>query len=666
MKFANKIQKTNKKIPFYAKTLAAKLYEYKGINYYPYFINQRFSFIFLFLFIISLLLSGCIQKSSMQQYIPSENLKFVENQFITSNTCQVMVCQFKEKTLMEKIKDWLGNLIDLKESKIPSLAGGNCSFKKFDLTKQKDQEELTNLINRGLNESDSLNFTQLFMIGTESSILVGEEFKSYCNGNLGFMIIDVDPSKMLRDTEIGRDDYKTNALRANCILNYTTIPFYRIYNLQSGFISLFSESLNGVGPVFISPGYGFSTNPSKFRRFYDVNPSNPSGSFQSIKNWCDNCITVAVINFNDTSTLEFYKQSGDLNYIDIIGFTVDINNFTTCDAKRIIIGKDDSIKSFAQNITSLYHKPVMVLGISLKEIQPDSDRVCEWTNDSIADFYQQLFKSIPFLAKSGVIGISIISNPNSMPSLAFNTSAFFCSIYYNKEVSKPYYIPAIFSIEGDVLSGCNRYTDNSNLLSISDLDIDSLRKIKISKIEYDSCNNIVYVPPLPATEPGQPIQPGQPSQPGQDTQPIQPPSLPPIDSPNYNLAFEIQELASRNNIDYYLLLAALNYFNQIKEPVSSFKLIDSHCLCSDLSGAQYNRCCIAETLSYYYYKPSVARAAGSDTDLRRYLALYGLITGDTGLNAEIYRITNTEISDMYLRNPFVDKILKSGSTVKIE
>jgi len=611
-----------------------------------------------------LFFSGCIQHSQITQYAP-EKLTFESQSFFSSNTCKVMVCQYKEKSLVEKVIDWFGNLIGQKETKVPSLAGGNCSFKEFDLTLQQDKKNLDNLFLSALNSSSNiLNFTQIVMIGTEASIIKGEEFKSYCNGNLGFMIIDTDLSKMVIDPNTQTDDYKTNALRAECILNSSTIPFYRIYSYKPSY-SLFAEALKDKGPVFIAPGYGFSTNSTRFSRYSSFNPTNPSGLFTSIKAWCPNCMTVAVVQFNDSETLNFYKQSGDINNIDVIGFTVDVNSFETCDTFKILLDSNNSVKSFAQNITSLYHKPVMILSISIKEgnvYNSQSEVICEWTNESIADFYQQLFRSIPYLTKSGVIGIGLI--PNTNIPLAFNTSAYFCSIYYNKDVQKPYFVPVIFSKEGDVLSGCNKYIERSNFIAMPNIDDPNLfKQIKLSKVEYQTCSNIVYTPPI------QPPQPGETPQPSPQPSPEPTPSLPPLPSPGestYDKAVEFQELATNNKIDYYLLLAALNYYNQIKEPVSSLSLMNSHCTCSGLSDAKYNRCCIAETLSYYYYKKDVVHAAGTDTDFRKYLALYGLIAGDAGLSAEIYRKTNPEISENYLRNPFIDNILKSGSTVKVE
>ena len=736
---------------------------------------------------------GCIKKQPpLSQYLKVETINSFQKQYESVNNCTVMVCDYGSFTT--KIWDKITGLFS--DTTKPSLLDKKCSFISFNLDDSTQTEKLNNLIGKTREAQPSIKFIQPFMIGTGQSVFMGDEAFGRCQGMLGINVIDLNAIASAQIYDSLSDKFEDIN---QCILQTGTIPLYKFQKWDSGFLTSLIKSLNNEGPVFISPGFGFKVNnqPS----YPIIQPAY--GSFSLIKSQCKNCITVLTVQYGDFDTIEKYKSfSLDWDNIDVIGFIVNVNNFSSCTPEVVILG-NDSIKSFAQNLTERYRKPVLVLDISIKE-GPNSANTCNWTNNSIGLFYDRLIRYNPELVSSGIIGISS-KDISQLPVEGLNSFSLFCSIYYSTSASTSFVSPIIFSQKGDVISLCSTYdygtsmgmlgdvvdytkslsptykeekcfekicmdtasAGSAGLFSVDNCEKDSLLIGSIASMKFvdqslliagldqsgyyqsnpfltyqAKCSCSEYVPdskeynicciaeslssymqiakandiknekwiaysalyglkygesslksefnkiksskgdpqislslmkmnkirtvcsicqniPTPST-------PSQPSQPPQSSKPSQPPSLPPSESPAYNKALEIQTLATNNKIDYYLLLAALNYYNQIKEPVSSLSLMNSHCACSGLSDAQYNRCCIAETLSYYYYKKDVVQAAGTDTDFRKYLALYGLITGDAGLSAEIYRKTNPEISENYLRNPFIDNILKSGSTVKVE
>ena len=580
------------------------------------------SYLLLLLIFSSLFLYGCIKKATFTSYLSAEAIEYQQKEIKEVNTCTALVCDYKEASILTKVWDsFLGMFTSEEKTGVASLAGGNCSLRKFDLSQSTQKSALESIINSGSDTTKTNGtFIHTVMIGTGDSAFMGEELKSICGGNLGFVILELDSQTV--------DAGEVESL-SECILDSGTIPFYKYDYL--GFPSLLAEAANRKGAAFISPGFGYSTKSS----LNAENVRNPSGTFSSIKSWCPKCLTVATIKFNDTETLEFYKSSGDMNSIDIIGFTMDVNSMQSCEPNTVIYYDDEqgsSIKSFAQHVIENYGKPTMVLDIDVK-LGPNREETCTWTNTTIGDFYQALIKAIPALSRSGVIGVSI-RDISSIPTEGLNSLGLFCTIYYSSSSSASAYSSfAIFSEKGDsVASQCNQYGYNNEILNLEAADYKS---ISLQRTVSDKqCGNLFCID-MPGVLPG-----------------------------SFDAGYCIQNslfikgMASQNKIDASVLMAALAYKGQYESesvPARDLYLVNSHCSCDTYEGVQKSICCVAETLAYYDGRAKISYS--EDPLTRAYLSLYGIVSGDSGFNGEL---SNRLYSEYYLPNPFVEGLLSNA------
>lgn len=591
------------------------------------------SYCLLLLFVSLIFLNGCIKRANFSSYLSAESISYSAAELKEVNTCTALVCDYKESSMFAKIWDsFLGIFSSEEEIGIASLSGGNCSLMSFDLSQTKQKEALTTIIDSGSDTSKiDGRFIQTVMIGTGDSAFMGEELKSLCGGNLGFVILELESQTV--------DAAEVESL-SECILDSGTIPFYKYDYL--GFPSLLADAVNKKGVAFISPGFGYSTKNA----LNTENVRNPSGTFSSIKSWCPKCLTVAVVRFNDTETLDFYKSAGDMNSIDVIGFTVDLNSFETCEPNVVLynkeydadlnVEKDSSIKAFAQHVIENYGKPTMVLDIDVRE-GSNQDGSCTWTNNTMGDFYQALIKSIPALSRSGVLGVSI-KDISSLPTEGLNSLGLFCTIYYSSSSPTSTYSSfAIFSEAGDnVASQCNQYGYNNEIL---DLEAADYKTINLQRVVSDNqCGNLFCIE-LPGVTVGS------------------------FDSTNcvQNSLF-IKSMASQNKIDASILMAALAYKGQYDSegfPARELYLVNSHCSCEGYSGIQKSICCVAETLAYYDNRAKISYS--EDPLSRAYLSLYGIVSGDSGFNGEL---SNRLYNEYYLPNPFVEGLLSNARAAR--
>ncbi len=594
---------------------------------------MKSNYLLLLLAFSTLFLFGCIKKATFTSYLSAETIEYQQKEVKEVNTCTALICDYKEASIFTKIWDSLVSMFTSeKKIGVASLAGGNCSLKKFDLTQSTQKSALEAIINSGSNTMKSTGtFIQTVMIGTGDSVFVGEEFKSLCGGNLGFIILKLESQKV---------DASEVEFLSDCILSSGTIPFYKYNYLE--YPSLLAEAANKKGAAFIAPGFGYSIK----RSLNTENVRSPSGTFSSIKSWCPKCLTVAVVRFNDTETLDFYKASGDMDSIDVVGFTVDVNSFESCEPNIILyskeydadsnVKKDSSIKAFAQHVIETYGKPTMILDIDVRQ-GTNQKETCTWTNTTIGDFYQALIKSISALSRSGVIGISI-KDISSLPKEGLNSLGLFCTIYYSSSSPTSTYSSfAVFSEAGDnVASQCNQYGYNNDIL---DLEVTDYNKINLQKtVSTTQCGNLFCI----------------------DMQSVLPGSF----DAGYCMqnSLFIKNMASENKIDASVLMAALAYKGQYDSggiPARELFLSNPHCSCDTYEGIQKNICCVAQTLGYYENKAK--NSFPNDSLVRAYLSLYGIVSGDNGFNGEI---SNRIYNEYYMPNPFVEGLLSNAKSVR--
>ncbi|MFN6992523.1 MAG: hypothetical protein ACK4MM_07380, partial [Fervidobacterium sp.] len=470
----------------------------------------------------------------------------------------------------------------------------------FDLENQNNVTRLNSLTGKTGLKSDTSEFIQPVMIGIGESVYSGDKFFEACEGHLGINMVDISslPNELKSDSVEKR--YKDVN---KCILESGTIPFYKYGRLQGQTI-LLAKILDGTGPVFISPGFGY--NKLKF----DPNIVSPLGSFSTFKLNCENCLVVATINYGDFETLDYYKQyDSEWNSIDVIAFTVNISSLSSCEPIIVIVG-ENSIKAFAQNITEKYHKPVMVI-VSGSE----GDNVvgnCTWTNVSIAKFHDYLIRYIPELTSSGVIAV-ISSDSSQLPSEAYNSFGMLCSIYYSAPTPKFNFASySIFSNRGDVPSLCDLYNKPTSMFMLGDiLNYSSIQLIPTQKEE--KCTSKLFYD-LQGLSQGVFFT----SYCSKDNE-------------------SIFNLASKHFLDtslYMAVIAKLGYYQS-----DSLGEYEHHCstLCDQYLGKEKELCCLAETMVYYRNKTLNKKSSIDDLSLA-YFVTYGTLRGESAFNQELNKI----------------------------
>ncbi|MEM3369573.1 MAG: hypothetical protein QXE90_01835 [Candidatus Micrarchaeia archaeon] len=599
--------------------------------------NTRFFLAFLILTFASVFLFGCIKKiEPIDQYIKKDQIEYLQQVHPSFNNCTVMVCEYSSWW----IKVW-SSVKGYFSKETASLAGKECTFQQFNLDNEEDLKRLNSLtgLTRILettsqpgsrssqtdSSSSSSKFIQPVMIGIGDSVYAGDEIFSSCNGHLGINLIDVSSIPK----EIESDSVKKRFTDMNdCILNSGTIPFYKFGRLESS-LSSFAKKIDGEGPVFVSPGYGF--NKSKF----DPNIISPIGSFYSINTSCKNCIVTSTINYGDLDTLDYYKSYPlDWESIDVIAFTADLNSFDTCDPLITIQNETNSIKSFAQNITEKYHKPVIVI-VQGNEGN-NTKKTCEWTNESIARFYDYLIRSIPDLVSSGVIGI-IAPDMSQLSSEMYNSIGFFCSIYYTPASSSFNFATySIFSREGDKPSACGMYKSSTTMFMFGD--VKNYSELPLQRIKRDeTCNSKLFY--------GISVGPG-------------------TFFSSYcekNNKF-ISNLASKYFIDSSLFMATLQKLGYYQS--NQLQQYEKHCgsKCEVYSNQeQRDLCCLAETMAYYQNK-TLNKKSNIDDMFLAYFIAYGTIKGESAYNQEFNKYSPSANMERKSESPILLLEPSSGNS----
>lgn len=553
--------------------------------------SARFVILFSIL-VISFLFFGCIKKSEpLSSYLSTEQISYLEEKYTSVNNCTVFICKYESSVLsiFNDIKSIFTGI------SYPNLK--SCEFKNIDLENENDKNYIDSLTGKhGLSTSSS-EFINLFMIGAGDSFFAGDEMFARCNGNLGINLIDISSLPKA----INENIVKKRFLNAHsCMLNSGTIPFYKYGKIDAD-PSVLGTLLDGKGPLFISPGYGY--NKSKF----DPLIIPPTVAFQSIKQNCKNCIVTATVNYGDFETLNYYKSSSLVwNNIDVIAFIVNTSSFSTCEPLIIIQNKTNSLKSFAQNITETCGKPVVIIIHS--EEGNNINGKCKWTNSDIARFYDYLIRSIPDLVSSGVIGV-VAPDISQLSNEQIKSLGFFCTIFYSQSGSANSFTSYnIYSIKGDKPSLCNEYNNPTSMFALYEVKNYSNLPVLNTK-KQESCSSKLFYN----------LDVGG--------------GIFAKDNCDKNKTF-ILNIASKYFIDPSLYMAVLQKLGYYQS--GQLQQYEKHCGTKcDLykSNEQKDLCCLAETMAYYQNK-TINKKSSIDDMFLAYFITYGTIKGESSYNQE--------------------------------
>jgi len=365
------------------------------------------------LFVATLaLLSGCIQKADVTSNLKTEQVSYDIMSIADTNTCLALICH--EKT------SWFGLFSSV------NLSSGSCNFNDYNLLDKSKLKEFNQLLAR----KSGTDYVKMFMLGAGDRISDADQAKRLCNGRLGMALIDLggytnNPVRNLTDSDVSS---------LECLLAGDTIPIIAYGSAESGFANNLASALSGIGPVIVSPGFGYNTSNQI---------SDPSPAFAEIKSKCSNCFTMAVMDVSDNSTIDHYTKAGALNRIDVIGFTLNVSAFSDCNPNTV----EAVAKNFAEKVVTQQKRPSIIAGMYLREGQ-NYKGSCDWGPEDLASFYETMMISIPDLSTSGVIGMvgPGFSSLSSLPTYAYHSWYYGCSAYY--DTANDYQTPAVFSLGG--------------------------------------------------------------------------------------------------------------------------------------------------------------------------------------------------------------------------
>ena len=551
------------------------------------------------MFAAIVLLSGCIQKAEITPFIESKQLKNAVVDITYSSKCVAMSCQQKKESIFYSL---LSSIFDMDK---PSLAGGACSFEHYDAANPKDTAKLNSLVKAGSEISDdkAKTYIRTAMIGFGDSIAAADEAQSrLCNGNLGFAVQNL-------GGYTSSNPRMPNTDAAECMLMSDVIPLFKFDSPISYDAAELGAKLSTKGPAIFAPGVGYSYNRN-------TGIADPSTHFAQIKGSCSNCITAAIVNFGDYSTLEYYGRV--MSSIDIIGFTLDANNFTTCNVQSILSSRSIlSVKNFSQDIFRKWGKPVIIIDAEARAGQNDV-KSCEWSERMAADFYPQLIKALPDLTLSGVIGVGVkgfAAFDSKDCQAAFSD---ICTAYYTRRgPGLSFATPVLFSEIGDVSSSpCTESLFNNAILAYP------------SPVDYSKIT-------IPTTKKAKPC--------GDSCFIISNYALGgSFQQTNCNHQYNsiVRDFAGKGDYDPTIVMAIID--KQFGYDAASIHVMSpavQKCSCDAYSGHSKEICCGVQTLSYYYgeAKKSILSSATDYEYKLAYLSVYGYLKGD-GFSSELDRV----------------------------
>ena len=303
-----------------------------------------------------------------------------------SDPCYLMVCK-NSSWLIDM--SWLSSWFDT------TLVDGKCSFEAVNSSSFQD------LL---LNKEDNSTIRS-FMVGFGPSFTSTDKANQYCNYSLQIA------TKWMKGGA-GAPPAVPNTDRAKCWLDRNTLPVYIYYtngmaidSVQTGKIAKAFDDA-GVGPAIITTEIDFNSSDP-------IAVQNVTRQISAIHDNCEQCLTVLAVKSNDTHALkEILGDPGcyltnpisctpEYGMVDIVGFGFLANEYPTCSLDTIIGANVDFSRTILQN----YSKPSIWLYAGASEGN-NSDGSCFWSNQSVHNFYNNIFSTTPYFPSAGVIGVS--------------------------------------------------------------------------------------------------------------------------------------------------------------------------------------------------------------------------------------------------------------------
>ncbi len=241
-----------------------------------------------------------------------------------------------------------------------------------------------------------------FMIGEGPSFASAKAAFPYCN--YSFQLA----TKWMKAAAPGSAPRMQSPSRAACWLDRGILPVYIYYTggtrIDPSWMGSFAKSLNDAKayPSIIVTEMNFDSST-------ESNINAVRQQIVQIKRNCPNCLSVLGVRSRDYDAVN--KILGDPNvYLnnrnmssltDMVGFGFLANDYTDCNPPAII----GANIQFSRFVLMNHSKPTLWLYVGASEGN-NTGQNCDFSNQTVHDFYQKVFSSIPGLASSGVVGMS--------------------------------------------------------------------------------------------------------------------------------------------------------------------------------------------------------------------------------------------------------------------
>ncbi len=377
--------------------------------------------ILLFITFALFFIFGCIRiTKDLGTLVERKNITMTpERTLYDFSHCQAFICDSKPG-ILEAVLFWKEPKFKLKE----------CKFQNFDPMNKKDVEELKKML-----YADSGKHVKEVMFGIGPSLATGDEAQRFC-GSIGFVIHDLGGNRTEDPSTINKDWLKP-------FLDSEIIPMllYTPREHRFNFSRDLAKNISKIdGPVILA------------LRDYTTSSLSPFNikNYEEINNSCKKCLISSYIQYNETTQLETHNTTPGIaagtkviDYIDIVTYEISLNDFG-CDKYEAL----EAMMNFSEYILDNYMKPTIIV------INVTEDANC--TERKIAESFDYILSSIPFLSQVGVIGIAHYDlawffRDNGAPKAEpFNAWFANCRHYYTaQEAEKVRKVAAIYPIGRD-------------------------------------------------------------------------------------------------------------------------------------------------------------------------------------------------------------------------
>ncbi|MEM2174404.1 MAG: hypothetical protein QXI58_02105, partial [Candidatus Micrarchaeia archaeon] len=386
-----------------------------------------------FLFFLFLFFFGCIQiNKEISNLVEYKKLKLTpENLSLDLSECQAFICNGS------KI-GWKASVLEFMDLFDKKYYIQKCWIENFD---PFNDSQMTELIEMAFLLSEK-GYVREFMYGVGPTVSAGDEAQRFC-GALGFVIHDLGGSyRQDKDPDTIDISVLDPLLKSEII----PILLYEPRHDDDNFSAELAKNVSKLDRTVI-----LAIKDYKGIIGYNFKEEN----YLKIKGNCKKCLTASYISFNSTRQLEEHSKytflalnKKAIDFIDIVIYNFSLNDFQ-CDKVKVL----DEMMKFSENITQTYKKPTIVV------LSARVDSNC--TEKKIAENFDNILSYIPYLVKSGIMGIAyedlafFFSDDGSPRKEIFNSWFANCREYYTTEETEgSKFVLSIHSLGAKYLSLC--------------------------------------------------------------------------------------------------------------------------------------------------------------------------------------------------------------------